>query len=380
MAIRQDATAEPDFRLLFEACPHPYLVLLTDPAFTIVAVDDRYLAATGSNRSGILGRGVFEVFPDNPNDGAATGVSDLRISLERVVRERAQDVMGVQKYDIPSEQNGGDFEVRYWSPVNTPVLASDGSVAMIIHHVEDITEFVLARERPSPSAPNGADQAQTQLARMEAEVLRRAADVKAANRQIKAMMVEEKRRAKLQREAEVARMDERMQDLGRARAELLAGVFHWIAIPETLWARHLLAIAIFGVALLVRISLPLPTGAHFPFVTFYPAIVFTAFVLGRGPGLVSVLLGLIFGYVAFTPPEWTLKFALGDIPSLMVFAVSGVFICAIIDQLVRNCGRIERHQPATRRHDGGSAAGHRRTQAHGTGPSRQRGEVSFVVR
>ena len=211
MAISQTELTEPDFRRLFEACPHPYLVILTDPAFTIVAVDDRYLAVTGTDRPSILGRGLFEVFPDNPNDGTATGVSDLRASLDRVVREKAQDIMGMQKYDIPRGQCESGFEVRYWSPVNTPVIGAGGSVAMIIHHVEDITEFVVARERASLSGANGADQAETHLARMEAEVLRRAANVKAANRQIKAMMAEEKRRAKQQREV-------RTRPYGRAPA------------------------------------------------------------------------------------------------------------------------------------------------------------------
>ena len=227
-------------------------MFLTDPAFTIVAVDDRYLAVTGTDRPSILGRGLFEVFPDNPNDGAATGVSDLRASLDRVVREKAQDVMGVQKYDIPRGQRENSFEVRYWSPVNTPVIGAGGSVAMIIHHVEDITEFVLARERAPLSASNGAPRTQTQLQRMEAEVLRRAADVKAANRQIKAMMAEEKRRAEQQRAAELARMDERLRDLGQAKAELLANVFQWIAVPQSLWTRYLLAVAFTCAAVVLR--------------------------------------------------------------------------------------------------------------------------------
>ena len=81
-----------------------------------------------------MGRGLFEVFPDNPDDTTATGVGDLRTSLERVKRERAADVMGVQKYDIPSPGSKGKFEVKYWSPVNTPVCDADSTLLYIIHH------------------------------------------------------------------------------------------------------------------------------------------------------------------------------------------------------------------------------------------------------
>src|SRR4029077_13039882 len=109
-----------DFRRLFEAGPGLYLVL--DDALRIVAVSDAYLAATMTKREEILDRGIFEAFPDNPDDELATGVSNLRASLERVRRNRVADTMAVQKYDIqrPAEQGGG-FEVRYWSPLNSPV-------------------------------------------------------------------------------------------------------------------------------------------------------------------------------------------------------------------------------------------------------------------
>ena len=56
----------PDFRALFESAPGLYLVLASD--LSIVAVSNAYLAATMTKREEILGRGIFDVFPDNPND------------------------------------------------------------------------------------------------------------------------------------------------------------------------------------------------------------------------------------------------------------------------------------------------------------------------
>src|SRR5688572_22827970 len=107
----------PDFRALFESIPGLYLVLAPD--LTIVAVSDAYLDATMTRRDDILGRHIFDVFPDNPADADATGVQNLRASLERVLATGRPDAMAVQKYDIrrPAEEGGG-FEERYWSPVN----------------------------------------------------------------------------------------------------------------------------------------------------------------------------------------------------------------------------------------------------------------------
>jgi PAS domain-containing protein len=87
-----------DFRAVFEAAPGLYLVL--KPDFTIVAASDAYLRATMTTRDGILGRRIFDVFPDNPDDLTATGVANLSASLNRVLRKRIPDTMALQKYDI----------------------------------------------------------------------------------------------------------------------------------------------------------------------------------------------------------------------------------------------------------------------------------------
>jgi signal transduction histidine kinase len=130
-----------DFRRLFESGPGRYLVLT--PELNIVAVTDEYLRATMTRREDILGHHLFDIFPDNPDEPGATGVSNLRASLERVLETRGPDTMAVQKYDIrhPASE-GGEFEERYWSPVNSPVLDADGQVRLIIHKVEDVTGFV----------------------------------------------------------------------------------------------------------------------------------------------------------------------------------------------------------------------------------------------
>jgi PAS domain S-box-containing protein len=153
-----------DFRALFEAAPTPFLVL-APPDFRIVAANDAYLRATMTEREAILGRTPFDAFPDDPDEPEATGVRNLRASLDRVLATRRIDVMAVQRYPIrrPAE-TGGEFEERWWSPINTPVLGMSGEVAAIIHRVEDVTEIVRLR---------GEAAAHDQLARDQQAVIDR---------------------------------------------------------------------------------------------------------------------------------------------------------------------------------------------------------------
>ncbi len=174
----------PDFQALFESAPGSYLVLTPDERFTIVAVSDAYLRATMTRRPEILGRGLFEVFPDNPDDPKATGTRNLRASLGRVLQKGVPDTMAVQKYDIRRpEAEGGGFEERHWSPVNTPVFGPGGEIRYIIHRVEDVTEFVFLKRQGSEQTKL-TEELKARAEQMEAEVFLRAQEVQEANRRL----------------------------------------------------------------------------------------------------------------------------------------------------------------------------------------------------
>lgn len=130
---------------VFAAAPHAYLVL--DPNLTIRDVNDRYLELTGTTRAQLVGRPLFEAFPDNPEDTGADGTRNLRLSLETVLETREPHRMAVQKYDIPvRDAEDGRFAERYWQPINTPVMDREEVIA-IIHHVDDVTaEFIDQRD------------------------------------------------------------------------------------------------------------------------------------------------------------------------------------------------------------------------------------------
>jgi signal transduction histidine kinase len=222
MAVqRSGAPPPPDFRALFESAPGLYLVLTTD--LTIVAVSDAYLRATMTRREDIIGRGIFDVFPDNPDDPAATGVATLRASLKRVCTERRPDAMAVQKYDIRRpDSEGGGFEERHWSPVNSPVFDTAGEIAYIIHRVEDVTEFVRLKQRGTEQQ-EVARALKTRAGAMEVEIYRRAQEIQEANRQLR----------ELQGELE-ARVEARTAALRQANEELQREIGERVRTEEAL--------------------------------------------------------------------------------------------------------------------------------------------------
>lgn len=212
--LTDGAALVPDFRALFEAAPAPFLVL--DPELVIVAVSDAYLQATMTERDAIVGRGLFEVFPDNPDDPGATGESHLRTSLDRVRATNHPDTMAVQKYDIrrPASEGGG-FEERWWSPVNSPVLDDAGGLRFIIHRVEDVTDYVRARRKHEREN----DALRIRASEMESEVFIRAQALAETNRRL------------VEAHDAISRLNEALTDADAAKTEFLSRMSHELRTP-----------------------------------------------------------------------------------------------------------------------------------------------------
>lgn len=131
---------------VFTATAAPYLLL--DADLTIRAVNDAYLRATRRARDDLVGREMFDAFPDNPADESATGVSNLSASFNRVLREAIPHRMAVQRYDV-APSGTADFIHKVWSPVNSPITDERGRALGVLHHVEDLSQLMTDEMGPS---------------------------------------------------------------------------------------------------------------------------------------------------------------------------------------------------------------------------------------
>ena len=127
-----------DLLPVFNALPGAYLLLT--PATVIEAASDEYLAATLTTREQVVGRSLFDVFPDNPAAPDAYATRNLRASLVQVLATGQPHRMAPQHCDVPDPARPGGFVESHWLPTNRPVFDAAGRVTHLIHAIVDITD------------------------------------------------------------------------------------------------------------------------------------------------------------------------------------------------------------------------------------------------
>ncbi|MER6387386.1 SpoIIE family protein phosphatase [Streptomyces sp. NPDC001523] len=160
---------EIDYAAVFQTLPG--MVALLSPDLVFLDANEEFLRTAGRSREQVIGWYLFDAFPDNPNDAGASGVRNLHASLRRVLATGERDTMALQRYDVESAERPGEWQERYWSPINAPVLDSDGRVVLIVHRVAEVTELIVAR-----GAPDGS---RTRV--LEAELYTRARELQEVN-------------------------------------------------------------------------------------------------------------------------------------------------------------------------------------------------------
>ncbi|MFI1722743.1 PP2C family protein-serine/threonine phosphatase [Streptomyces sp. NPDC020489] len=164
---------EIDYAAVFQALPG--MVALLTPELVYADVNEQFVRMSGRSREQLVGHYLFDVFPDNPDDPAATGMRNLAASLQRVLATGERDTMAVQRYDVQSLERPGRWEEHYWSPVNAAVPGPDGEVALVVHRVEEVTEFI--RDRGGPIG--------TRARALEAELYLRARELQEVNERLR---------------------------------------------------------------------------------------------------------------------------------------------------------------------------------------------------
>ncbi|NKK71002.1 hypothetical protein GFM13_11570 [Rhizobium leguminosarum bv. viciae] len=124
--------------------------MLLDPrkGLHIVDMNASYEMATLTSAAKVAGNCVFDVFPDNPSNDEADGVSNLFASLKKVANKGVPDVMAIQRYDVRDAV--GIFVTKFWKPMNTPIFDPEGRLLYLLHEVEDVTEAMQKKGAPQP--------------------------------------------------------------------------------------------------------------------------------------------------------------------------------------------------------------------------------------
>jgi len=129
-----------DYQALFRHSPYGYLVM--SPDLTIVGASGAYLRSVQRTEEDIVGRYVFDAFPENPSDPNATNISEVKASLLRALAKGEPDTTAFVRYAVPIETaEGKKFEERYWSTVHTPVLDESGMPFLVLQNPIDVTDL-----------------------------------------------------------------------------------------------------------------------------------------------------------------------------------------------------------------------------------------------
>lgn len=166
----------PDFRLIFESLPD--LAILLQPDLTIVAATENYLRQTMREKD-IVGKKLFEIFPENPAEPNAHGLNDLQESFKKVLESGQPDTLPIIKYDVKraKENSDGQYEKRYWRIKTFPIFDKAGAVEYLFHRVQDVTDEILfenqrdEQQRINTSLREIADHSEARLKKAEEKLL-----------------------------------------------------------------------------------------------------------------------------------------------------------------------------------------------------------------
>lgn len=135
------------YKAIFYNSPAAMLIIAADaPLYTMLDVNNAYLSATNTKREDLIGKPVFGVFPGNPTDNMSKNIERTIFSFDQAIKNKVPHIMTNYRYDIPIPGTN-EFEERYWTTSNTPVLDDKGGVVYFIHSPLDVTELYKLAER-----------------------------------------------------------------------------------------------------------------------------------------------------------------------------------------------------------------------------------------
>ncbi|MDB5168357.1 MAG: domain S-box protein [Candidatus Saccharibacteria bacterium] len=135
-----------DHKKLFQSLSNAYIVYgVDDPDFTILEENQAHAEISMVKRDDIIGKSVFDVFPDVSEQYLKTGVSLFKESVRKVIRTKRPDMMPNLKYDLVDKK--GNVTQKVWSLVHYPVFDKENNVIAVCQSTEDVTDKVQTEKK-----------------------------------------------------------------------------------------------------------------------------------------------------------------------------------------------------------------------------------------
>ena len=108
-------------RLAFRQARRAAIIVAADPPrWTILHVNDAYLAVTRRTRGALVGIPLFDAFPESAETTEEHGLHRVAASLEGA-GTGLRIVLPVQRYDLPAADAPTGFEQHYWEMSSAPL-------------------------------------------------------------------------------------------------------------------------------------------------------------------------------------------------------------------------------------------------------------------
>jgi PAS domain S-box-containing protein len=134
-----------DFEKLFNILPERYFIVSAVEPYTFLTANAAYCELTKKSLPKLVGKALFDVFPDTSPRAIKTGKGELQHSIENCIITKQPDHMGIIRYDLADEK--GRYQVRYWQATHFPLIGDDGNVYAVLQSTAEVTDMVLANER-----------------------------------------------------------------------------------------------------------------------------------------------------------------------------------------------------------------------------------------
>ena len=134
-----------NYKASFEQSYLP-LVMIADH-YIIVAASDSYLEETKTIRDEIIGKKIYEIFPNNQGDSSGNSQAIICSSIDCAMKNKTSHTASVIQYSKPKLSSQGEGEtIKYLSFCHSPVLDEFNEVECIIQRLEDVTQHQKLKE------------------------------------------------------------------------------------------------------------------------------------------------------------------------------------------------------------------------------------------